>query len=98
MIGPRTNGYVFRDSNGLDVADGKAANHPVETVDWYDCVKWCNARSQQAGLTPVYYTDAGFDAGVSRMGTVARTVYANWAAMAIGCRRRRSGRRRRGAA
>ena len=29
------------------------------TVDWYDCVKWCNARSQQAGLTPVYYTDAG---------------------------------------
>ena len=38
---------------------GKAANHPVQTVDWYDCVKWCNARSQQAGLTPVYYTDAG---------------------------------------
>ena len=37
---------------------GKAANHPVETVDWYDCVKWSNARSQQAGLTPCYYTDA----------------------------------------
>ena len=31
----------------------------MQTVDWYDCVKWCNARSQQAGLTPVYYTDAG---------------------------------------
>jgi sulfatase modifying factor 1 len=26
-------------------------------VSWYDCVKWCNARSEQAGLTPVYYTD-----------------------------------------
>ena len=38
---------------------GKAANHPVQTVDWFDCVKWSNARSQQAGLTPVYYTDAG---------------------------------------
>ena len=45
---------------GFDNAgSGKAANHPVQTVDWYDCVKWCNARSQQAGLTPVYYTDAG---------------------------------------
>ena len=33
---------------------------PVYDVDWYDCVKWCNARSQQAGLKPVYYTDAGF--------------------------------------
>ena len=39
---------------------GKAANHPVQTVDWFDAAKWCNARSQQAGLTPVYYTDAGF--------------------------------------
>jgi formylglycine-generating enzyme required for sulfatase activity len=46
-------GYEF-----VDAGAGKAANHPVQTVDWYDCVKWCNARSQQAGLTPVYYTDA----------------------------------------
>ncbi|MGY8642507.1 MAG: formylglycine-generating enzyme family protein, partial [Verrucomicrobiales bacterium] len=38
-------------------AAGKAANHPVQTVSWYDCVKWCNARSEQAGKTPVYYTD-----------------------------------------
>ena len=45
---------------GFDYAgSGKAANHPVQTVDWYDVVKWSNARSQQAGLTPVYYTDAG---------------------------------------
>ena len=29
-------------------------------VSWYDCVKWCNARSSKEGLTPVYYTDAGF--------------------------------------
>ena len=31
----------------------------MQTVDWYDCVKWCNARCEKAGLTPVYYTDAG---------------------------------------
>jgi alpha-tubulin suppressor-like RCC1 family protein/formylglycine-generating enzyme required for sulfatase activity len=48
------NGYSF-DNPG----SGKGANYPAETVDWYDMVKWCNARSQQAGLTPVYYTDAG---------------------------------------
>jgi len=54
---------------------GKAGDHPVQTVDWYDCVKWCNARSEQAGKTPVYYTDEGF-ATVYRTGQV--TVYPNW--------------------
>src|ERR1039457_1355698 len=68
------NGYSFDDA-GL----GKAANHPVQTVNWYDCVKWCNARSQQAGLTPVYYTDAGFQQ-VYKTGEV--TPYVNWSANA----------------
>jgi formylglycine-generating enzyme required for sulfatase activity len=31
--------------------------HPVQTVNWYDCVKWCNARSEQAGLTPSWTVD-----------------------------------------
>jgi formylglycine-generating enzyme required for sulfatase activity len=44
--------------NFVHAGSGKAANHPVQTVDWYDSVKWCNARSEQAGKTPVYYTDA----------------------------------------
>lgn len=48
-------GYGF-DSAG--VAD--AGIEPVGELNWYDCVKWCNARSQQAGRTPCYYTDAGF--------------------------------------
>jgi len=56
---------------------GKAANHPVQAVNWHDCVKWCNARSEQAGKTPVYYTDAGFTT-VYRTGQVA--VFADWAA------------------
>lgn len=43
------NGYGFDNAGG-----GKAPNHPVHTVNWYDCVKWCNARSQQEGLTPCY--------------------------------------------
>ena len=48
-----TNGY-FLQYAGL----GKAANHPVQSVTWYDMVKWCNARSEMEGLTPCYYTDA----------------------------------------
>jgi len=31
---------------------GELSSHPVQSVNWYDCVKWCNARSQQAGRTP----------------------------------------------
>jgi formylglycine-generating enzyme required for sulfatase activity len=38
---------------------GKTGNNPVQTVSWYDCVAWCNARSVQAGLPPCYYSDAG---------------------------------------
>ena len=47
-------GYIF-DYAG----SGKASTHPVQTIDWYDCVKWCNARSEKEGKTPAYYTDAG---------------------------------------
>jgi uncharacterized repeat protein (TIGR02543 family) len=48
------NGYTEDMSAGA----GKAAGHPVQTVNWYDCVKWCNARSERNGRTPVYYSDA----------------------------------------
>jgi formylglycine-generating enzyme required for sulfatase activity len=47
------NGYNYNYAG-----ESKAANHPVHTVSWCDCVKWCNARSQKDGRTPVYYTDA----------------------------------------
>jgi len=47
-----TNGYLFS-----NVGSGKTNNHPVHTVNWYDCVKWCNARSQKEALTPCYYID-----------------------------------------
>lgn len=47
------NGYAY-DNPGA----GMAANHPVQTVNWYDVVKWCNARSQRQGQIPAYYTDA----------------------------------------
>jgi formylglycine-generating enzyme required for sulfatase activity len=54
------------------------ANHPVVELDWYDTVKWCNARSQKEGLTPIYYTDAGLTQ-VYTNGEID-DIYANWAA------------------
>ncbi|NOS70173.1 MAG: SUMF1/EgtB/PvdO family nonheme iron enzyme [Verrucomicrobia bacterium] len=65
-------GYGF-----VNAGAGKAANHPVQTLNWYDCVKWSNARSEQAGKTPVYYMDAALTV-VYKTGEV--TVYANWGA------------------
>ncbi len=50
-----TAGYGFDNAGS-----GNATNEPVQNVDWYDAVLWCNARSQQAGRTPVYFLDAGF--------------------------------------
>lgn len=44
-----TNGYSF-DHDGYS----KGALHPVETVSWYDVVKWCNARSEKDGRSAVY--------------------------------------------
>jgi hypothetical protein len=34
--------------------DGCADDHPVHSVSWFDVLKWCNARSEMEGLTPVY--------------------------------------------
>ena len=59
-----SNGYT-----DLGAGDGKASDHPVQTVTWYDVVKWCNARSEKDGLTPVY-TVAG---SVMRTGTAEPT-------------------------
>jgi formylglycine-generating enzyme required for sulfatase activity len=38
----------------LPTGEGKASNHPVHTVNWYDVVKWCNARSERDGLIACY--------------------------------------------
>ena len=46
------NGYA-----DLVAGSGTASNHPVVDISWYHMLKWCNARSQQGGFVPVYYTD-----------------------------------------
>jgi formylglycine-generating enzyme required for sulfatase activity len=73
--------YNWATNHGYSFAfagEGKGANYPVESVDWYDCVKWSNARSQQAGLTPAYYTmDAMGFSYVFTNGDYPTTVYLN---------------------
>jgi sulfatase modifying factor 1 len=59
------NGYTDLAEGG-----GKAPDHPVQYVSWYDVVKWCNARSQMGGLTPCYTVagavyQTGVDSGVA---------------------------------
>jgi len=70
-----TNGYSFAHAGNAQTNNQPA--QPVQTVDWYDVLKWSNARSQQAGLTPVYYTDAGLTL-VFTNGDNGTTVYPNW--------------------
>jgi formylglycine-generating enzyme required for sulfatase activity len=54
---------VMHDYSFDNAGSGKGWNHPVEMVNWYDCVKWCNARSEKDGRTPCY--------------TVSENVYTN---------------------
>jgi uncharacterized repeat protein (TIGR02543 family) len=49
---------LTHDYTDLAAGAGEAADHPVQSVSWYDVVKWCNARSEQEAITPCYYTDA----------------------------------------
>ena len=53
--------WAVGNTKGYDLADvgntypaGKDDDYPVVRVSWYDAVKWCNARSEKEGLTPVY--------------------------------------------
>ncbi len=48
----QAHGYDIRPSDG----SGKAPNHPVHRVSWYEAVKWCNARSEKEGRIPASYT------------------------------------------
>lgn len=54
-----TNGYDFDNvgswADGANI--GKGDDHPVICVNWFDCVKWCNARSELEGKIPVYTTN-----------------------------------------
>ena len=42
---------------GKNPSDFKGDNLPVEMVNWYDCIEFCNKLSELEGLEPVYEID-----------------------------------------
>ena len=61
---------LFSGYGNFTTGNGTAADHPVREVSWYDCVQYCNARSEREGLTPVYSVNGT----VYRTGEVVPTV------------------------
>jgi formylglycine-generating enzyme len=51
-----THGYTDL-TTGWNGYNSTGSNNPVTMLNWFDAVKWCNARSEMEGLTPVYCTD-----------------------------------------
>ena len=75
---------TWANAHGYDITptncSGKAANHPVVMVTWFECVKWCNARSQKEGLTPCYYTSAAQSAIYTNGDLDVDNSWVNWSA------------------
>ena len=44
----------YQDVMGNNPAEHKGALFPVENVNWYEAVRYCNRRSIKEGLTPAY--------------------------------------------
>jgi formylglycine-generating enzyme required for sulfatase activity len=53
---------------------GNSATAPVETINWYDALKWLNAASIQAGLNPVYNVGTLSVGSLTSSGTVATAI------------------------
>jgi formylglycine-generating enzyme required for sulfatase activity len=68
-------------SNGYDltgVGDGCADIHPVHSVNWFDVLKWCNAKSEMENLTSVYSVGGlVYKSGEPDPTTIAQDISAN---------------------
>jgi hypothetical protein len=63
---------VWAVTRGYDIGARATASegHAVAGVSWFEAVKWCNALSEMAGLTPVYLVDGA----VYRSGSYGPTI------------------------
>ena len=71
------NGYGFTPNAGTAFS---GPNQPVQSMEWYDAVKWCNARSQMENLEPCYYTDTGLTLVYTNGNVNLTTANVKWAA------------------
>lgn len=83
------NGYTFANAGVQGNSGAGTDQHPVTTVNWRDAIVWCNAASQMAGLTPVYYTNSAMttplkistnSGGVNNTAGSEDNPYINWTA------------------
>jgi formylglycine-generating enzyme required for sulfatase activity len=73
------NGYTDIAPGSCGYGVGPDANlHPVTDISWLDAVKWCNAKSQIEGRTPVYHTLPGYETADHYLITGESLVYADW--------------------
>ena len=64
-------------ANGYDLAgvgQGSGPNHPVRNVNWFDALKWCNAKSEKEGLTPAYFGRASYPMASSPIYRTGQTI------------------------
>lgn len=73
--------HTWATNNGYDLtATGLPTNAPMTNVSWYAALKWCNARSEKEGFTPVYYTDTAQTAAYRTGATNLQNANVKWSA------------------
>lgn len=61
-----------------DLFWSSGVNSPVQNVTWYEAVLFANLLSNEEGLIPCYYTDAGFTSPVTSTNYTSGTIYCNF--------------------
>ena len=83
------NGYSFVNNGTIGNSNTGSTQQPATSMNWREMIVWCNAASQESGLTPVYYTDAGMTTplkvatttgGINAAAGSEDNPYVNWSA------------------
>lgn len=58
IIGSDPSKLKARDKNGNELNGDDVLNHPVDSVNWYEAIVYCNKLSKKEGLVPCYTIDS----------------------------------------
>lgn len=58
IIGSDPSKLKARDENGKELNGDDVLNHPVDSVNWYEAIVYCNKLSKKEGLVPCYTIDS----------------------------------------